>query len=85
MQTQGLAESEGTPQSSDVHHCHCFHLVVQSLSRVQLFATPWAAARQASLSFTISQSLLRLMSIELMMPNQPFHLSSPSPPAVNLS
>ena len=37
---------------------------VQSLSRVQLFATPWSAARQASLSFTISQILLKLMSIE---------------------
>ena len=42
--------------------------VVQSLSHVQLFATPWTAAHQASLSFTISQSLLKLMSIELMMP-----------------
>ena len=41
---------------------------VQSLSHVQLFATPWTAARQASLSFTISQSLLKLMSIELVMP-----------------
>ena len=37
---------------------------VQSLSRVQLFATPWTAARQASLSFTITESLLKLMSIE---------------------
>ena len=37
---------------------------VQSLSRVQLFATPWTAARQASLSITNSQSLLKLMSIE---------------------
>ena len=37
---------------------------VQSLSHVQLFATPWTAAHQASLSFTISQSLLKLMSIE---------------------
>ena len=37
---------------------------VQSLSRVWLFATPWTAARQASLSITNSQSLLRLMSIE---------------------
>ena len=35
-----------------------FSIVVQSLSRVQFFATPWAAARQASLSFTISVSLL---------------------------
>ena len=40
---------------------------VQSLSRVQLFATPWIAAHQASLSFTNSQSLLKLMSIELVM------------------
>ena len=38
--------------------------VVQSLSRVRLFVTPWTAARQASLSFTISWSLLKLMSIE---------------------
>ena len=38
-------------------------------SRVQLFATPWTAARQACLSFTISWSLLRLMSVELMMPS----------------
>ena len=37
----------------------------QSLSRVRLFATPWTAAHQASLSITNSQSLLKLMSIEL--------------------
>ena len=37
---------------------------VQSLSRVWLFATPWTAARQATLSITNSQSLLKLMSIE---------------------
>jgi len=40
---------------------------VQSLSRVRFFATPWIAARQASLSITNSQSLLRLMSIESVM------------------
>ena len=40
---------------------------VQPLSSVRVFATPWTAARQASLSFTISWSLLKLMSIELMM------------------
>ena len=45
---------------------------VQSLSRVWLFATPWIAARQASLSITISRSLLRLTSIESVMP--PSHL-----------
>ena len=38
--------------------------VVQSLRDVRLFSTPWTEARQASLSFTISQSLLRFMSIE---------------------
>ena len=42
---------------------------VQSLSCVRLFATPWTAARQVSLSFTISWSLLKLMSIESVMPS----------------
>ena len=42
---------------------------VQSLSCVQLFPTPWTAAHQASLSITNSQSLLKLMSIESMMPS----------------
>ena len=40
---------------------------VQSLSSVQLFATPWTAARQASLSITASRSLLKFMSIKLVM------------------
>ena len=40
---------------------------VQSLRHIRLFATPWTAARQASLSITKFQSLLRLMSIELVM------------------
>ena len=42
---------------------------VQSLSHVQLFATPWTAAHQASLSITNSRSLLKLMSIESVMPS----------------
>ena len=50
---------------------------VQSLSRVQSFATPWTAARQASLSFTISQSLLKLMSIESVMPSNHLILYCP--------
>ena len=50
------------------------HVVVQSLSSVWLFATPWTAGHQSSLSFTISRSLLRLMSIELMMPSSHFIL-----------
>ena len=47
----------------------CKFSSVQSLSRVQLFATQWTAARQASLSITNSRSLLKLMSIELVMPS----------------
>ena len=43
--------------------------LVQSLSHVQLFVTPGTAARQASLSITNSQSLLKLMSIESVMPS----------------
>ena len=48
--------------------CHR-HQAVQSFSHVRLFATPRIAAHQASLSFTISQSLLKLMSSELVMPS----------------
>ena len=48
--------------------CHVV-VAVQWLSHVQLFATPWTATYQASLSFTISQSLLKLMSIEWMTPS----------------
>ena len=50
---------------------------VQSLSCVQLFATPWTAARQASLSFSNSQSLLRLMSIKSVMPSSHLILCRP--------
>ena len=57
---------------------------VQLLSHVWLFATPWTAPRQASLSITNSQSLLQLMSIESVMPSNHLILSSPSP-AFNLS
>ena len=50
---------------------------VQSLSSVWLFVTPWTAASQVSLSFTISQSLLKLMSIELVMPSNHLILYHP--------
>ena len=43
--------------------------VVQSLTHVRLFVTPWSAIHQASLSFTVSPSLLKLMSIESVMPS----------------
>ena len=62
---------------------HLQMFVVQSLRHVCLFATLWTAAPQASLSFIISWSLLKLMSIEVVMPSPP--LSSPSPPAFSLS
>ena len=52
---------------------------LQWLSHVWLFATMWTEARQASLSITNSQSLLKLMSIESMMPSNHLILSSPSP------
>ena len=63
---------------------------VQSLSCVQLFATPWITARQASLSITNSQSLFKLMSIESMMPSRhlilchPLLLLPPIPPSIRV-
>ena len=63
---------------------------VQSLSRVRLFATPWIAARQASLSITNSRSSLRLMSIESVMPSShlilchPLLLLPPVPPSIRV-
>ena len=75
------------PLLSEYSGCvHVVVVVVQSLSRVRLFVTPWTAARQASLSFTISQSFLKFMSIESVMPpNHLIHCRPPSPPAFNLS
>ena len=60
---------------------------VQSLSRVQLFATPWTAARQSSLSITNSQSLLKLKSIESVTPSNHLILCHPLllPPTIFLS
>ena len=63
---------------------------VQSLSHVQLFATPWTVAPQASLSITNSWSLLKLMSIELMMPSnhlilcRPLLFLPPIPPSIRV-
>ena len=62
----------------------------QSLSCVRLFATPWIAARQASLPITNSRSSLRLMSIESVMPSshlilcRPLLLLPPSPPSIRV-
>ena len=62
-------------------------VVVQLLSRVRLFVTPWAVARQASLSFTVSWSLLKLMSIDSVMPSSHLILCRPLllPPSIFLS
>ena len=54
--------------TTQLHSSHTLASSVQSLSRVQLFATPWTAACQASLSITNCGSLLKLMSIESVMP-----------------
>ena len=56
---------------------HVVVVVVQLLTRVHLFATPWTAARQASLSFTISWRLLKLMSTESVMPSNHLILCHP--------
>ena len=70
--------------------CHLISQSVQLLSRVQLFATPWITAHQASLSITSSQSLLTLMSIESAMPYRhlilcrPLLLLPPIPPSIRV-
>ena len=68
----------------------CIFSSVQSLSRVWLFATPWIAAHQASLSITNSRSSLRLTSIESVMPSshlilcRPLLLLPPIPPSIRV-
>ena len=64
MRNAGLHESQGGIKT----------VVFQSLSHIWLFATLWAAAHHASLSFTIPWSLLKIMSIELVMPSNHFIL-----------
>ena len=81
------------PKKLGKSYCVCLHSImqflkclskdavqcssVQSLSRVRLFATPWIAARQASLSITNSHSSLRLASIESVMPSSHLILCRP--------
>ena len=60
-------------------------VAVQSLSHVPLFVTPWTAACQTSLFFTISRSLFKLMSIESMMSSNHLILCRPSPLVLNFS
>ena len=71
-------------------YIHCQFSSVQSLSHVRLLATPWIAARQASLSITNSRSSLRLTSIESVMPSshlilrRPLLLLPPIPPSIRV-
>ena len=88
LPTQGQRVSGGSsPLGTETWECWEFTSPmssVQLLSCVWLFATPWTAAHQASLSITSSRSLLKLVSIELVMPSNhlilchPFHL----PPSI---
>ena len=71
-------------------YIHTIFSSVQLLSCVRLFATPWTAAHQASLSITNSRSLPKLMSIELVMPSshlilcRPLHLLPSIPPSIRV-
>ena len=77
-------------QCLKTHALLCSRRSVQSLSRVRLFATPWAAALQASLSITNSRSLLKLMSIQSVMPTShliichPLLLMPPISPSIRV-
>ena len=71
-------------------YIHISSVEFQSLSRVQLFATPWTTACQAALSITNSQSSLKLTSLELVMPSshlilcRPLLLLPPIPPSIRV-
>ena len=77
MDSRNLTEAEETRFGKQISS-------VQSLSHVRLFATPWTAARQASLSITNSWSLPKLMSIESVMPSNYLILCRPLffPPSI---
>ena len=86
---QGVRFASQIPKTETINS-HCCFSSVQSLSRVRLFATPWIAARQASLSITTSRSSLKLMSIESVMPSShlilchPLLLLPPIPPSIRV-
>ena len=80
--TQG-GNNTKTPENKSIYRTVWFiqqiswrkgHQSIQSLSRVRLFATPWTIPRQASLSITNLWSLLKLMSIKLVMPSNHLNL-----------
>ena len=69
LQSHGVAKSQTQQKQLSMPTQWLYISSVQSLSRVPLFATPWIAAHQASLSITNSRSSLRLTSIESVMPS----------------
>ena len=72
MDLESVIQNKGSQKEKNKYHIltHIYQFIsVQLLSHVQLFVTPWTAAHQASLSITNSQSLLKLMSIESVMPS----------------
>ena len=62
-------EKKNINRNNQIEILELKNVVVQSLNHFQLFANPWTATRQASLSFTVSQGLLKLISIDLVMPS----------------
>ena len=74
---QSQADSGTTRKDQSLVPTWADFIVVQPLSYVQLLETPWIAACQASLSFTIFRSLLKLMSIELVIPSNHLILCRP--------
>jgi len=87
---QGGAETLSQDQKGERPRENSNPLLFQSPSRVRLFATPWTAARQASLSITNSQSSPKPMSIESVMPShhlilcRPLLLLPPTPPSIRV-
>ena len=90
LQTSALTTSPARREALWAWKCHVYQHTfsvgsVQSLSCAWLFLTPWTAARQASLSITNPQSVLKLMCIESVMPSNCHPLSSPFLHAFNIS
>ena len=76
VQRTSLWDSLSGPEQTLSSACTWTHLLFSSCC-VRLFETPWTAAHQAPLSYTISQSLLKLMSIESVMPSNHLILCRP--------
>ena len=90
QQWHSYALSKENKNTHQQRHMYVMYSSVQSLSRVQLFVTPWIAAHQASLSITNSRSSLKLMSIKSVMPSshlilcRPLLLLPPIPPSIRV-